>query len=175
MVSSGRKKFRAAAVLAAVTVVTVTILNMTTTRSSSRNHDVASGPYVLTVTRVVSKFDDCVRDGAQSVLPSESSGEVVLSVRDGFVLERGAVGEASTGVVFAISGGCCLGDARVYLVRLCGWLLLVWFCLACDKKDFEMVFFVLLCRSSLQCTQWYTTQTTPCGFVLVRVRLDVNT
>lgn len=134
MASSSRKKSRAALVLAAITVVTVAILNMTATvKTDITSYAVASGPSVVTVTRVVSKFEDRVRDGAQSVLASESSAEVVLSVRDGFVLERGVVAEASTGVVLAVSGGCCLEDATVYSVRFCGWPLR-WFWLVCNIR-----------------------------------------
>ena len=118
---SSRRKFRTAVGLAAATVGTMAVLNMmATARGGSRSHVAASGPGVVTVTRVVSNFEDCVDidDGAQSLylLPSESSGEVVMSIRDGFVLERGAVAEASTGAVFAVSGGCCLEDATVYSV-----------------------------------------------------------
>lgn len=120
MVSS-RRNFRTAVGLAAAMVVALTVLSMlATARNGSRSHAAASGRGVVTVTRVVSKFEDCVGDdGAQSLLPSESRGEVVLSIRDGFVLERGKVAEAGTGVVFAVSGGCCLEDATVYSVRGC--------------------------------------------------------
>lgn len=117
MVSSSRN-FRTAVVLATAMVVSLTVLSMmTAAKSGSGSHPPASGPDVVTVSRVIRNFQDGV-DGAQSLLPSEASGdEVVLSIRDGFVLERGVVAEARTGVVFAVSGGCCLEDATVYSVR----------------------------------------------------------
>lgn len=70
----------------------------------------------MTTARVINTFEDALGDPNLAKLPSESN-RVVLDVRYGFVVERGAVVKVTTGIVFAVSGGCCLDTAKKYSVR----------------------------------------------------------
>lgn len=71
----------------------------------------------VTITRVINTFEEAVREPELAgVLPSESDG-AILDIRGGFVLERGTVGVATTGIVFAVSGGCCMDTAKKFSVR----------------------------------------------------------
>lgn len=114
----GRKLGVLTVLTAFVFLGTLIVLGMwklsSTNQSFRTNEEGERHLTAVTVTRVVSKFKDCM-DGEQSLLPSESTPEAVLDIRDGFVLERGVVGEVG-GVVFEVSGGCCLDSAESYSV-----------------------------------------------------------
>lgn len=119
--------------------------------NSSSGSTIASRRHTVAVTRVVNEFEDAF-DGPLRWLPSESAGEVVLDIQNGFVLDRGVVGEVDEGVVFDVSGGCCQDSAESFLVRvletqLLKFALLGHFISSCDITIPQHIFLVPTSRS----------------------------